>query len=85
MGLGSPALESEEHFGRRANRAKCRGYDTFLAYGGSSLRVDVKPVDVQDAGKKYLPYDPNISILLGLAGQHFDQGKVLLLKALPQD
>ena len=45
------------------------GYDVFLAYGGSSLRVEVKPEGefVKDRGKKYLPYDPNISILLGFA------------------
>jgi hypothetical protein len=60
------------------------GWTRYQAFAGDALLV-VKiysgGVDKYE-GKKYLPADENVSVLLTLAGAHFDKGRAMVLKEL---
>jgi hypothetical protein len=61
------------------------GYKRFLAYEGDQVVLETHPQNfiVKDyRGKKFLPFDENISILLTIAGKYYDKAKVQLLEAL---
>lgn len=61
------------------------GYKQYLDYEGDLIVLETHPSDfiVKDyRGKKYLPFDENISVLLSIAANHFDNGKTQILQAL---
>jgi len=58
-------------------------YSQFLSYGGARLVLKLRPHIPYD--EHYLPFDENISVLLAIAGEHFDMGKMEVLLALPSE
>jgi hypothetical protein len=61
------------------------GYQRYVDYAGDMLVYDTHPSNfiVEDyRGKTFLPFDENISILLAIASDAFDDGKDLALEAL---
>ena len=61
------------------------GYAKFLAYEGELLVTKTHGHNfmVQEyRGKKYLPFDENISVLLSMAGLSFNSGRDKILQAL---
>jgi len=61
------------------------GFDSYFAVGGKRLDVQKFGKDYlvkSYRGKRYLPFDSNIKILLELAGMSFDTGRMQILKIL---
>lgn len=61
------------------------GWSSYQAFAGQALVVKTYASDFiveKYRGKRYLPFDENISILLTLAGAHFEKGRASVLKAL---
>lgn len=70
-----------------------RGYERYLSYGGDRLVFGENPATwkgtpmefyapKEEAGKKYLPFDENIRVLLTIAGESFISGRGLILTDL---
>ena len=63
------------------------GYKDFIAYAGDKLAILKHRDDERTpelSGKKFLPQDENISVLLDVAGAHFAIGASLAMADLPQ-
>jgi hypothetical protein len=61
-------------------------FTSFTDYMGDSLITKTHPSDfIVEAyrGKKYLPFDENISVLLSMASNSFEEGRKLLLEQMP--
>jgi hypothetical protein len=62
------------------------GYTSYTNYVGDSLIIETYPSDFivkSYRGKKYLPFDDNISVLLSKASNYFEEGRKLLLAEMP--
>jgi len=60
-------------------------YDDIVAYAGDLLVTENHPagfIVTKYVGKKFLPFDENISVLLSLASEQFNAGRELLLPEL---
>lgn len=60
-------------------------YQTYMEYGGNALVTATYPQDYlvnQYRGKKYLPFDENISVLLSVSSRHYEAGKGKTLQIL---
>ena len=61
-------------------------FTSFTNYAGDSLVLEIHPSDFlveSYRGKKYLPFDENISVLLSMASDSFEEGRKLLLEQMP--
>ena len=63
------------------------GYDRYVTFAGDLLLTETYPAGffvAEYSSKKYLPFDENISILLGLASGSFEDGKDQALAAIQE-
>ncbi len=68
------------------------GYQNYIAYGGDRLIIkvyDFAGKDWEDGvkekdGRRYLPPDKNISILMTIASEHFKNAKTGLLEIIQE-
>lgn len=61
-------------------------FTAFTSYGGDLLVIKKHPSDYLVElyrGKKYIPFDENISVLLSMASDSFEEGRNLLLEQMP--
>jgi hypothetical protein len=61
------------------------GWSSYQSFAADALVVRTHSSDyivVDYRGKKYLPFDENISILLTLSGAYFEKGRASVLKGL---
>jgi hypothetical protein len=59
-------------------------YRQIIAYGGDQLVIKEFATNDELRGKKFLPLDENISVLLTVAGDHFTKGTSLVMSKLPR-
>lgn len=60
------------------------GYQLFIDYAGDAAVTDVHPdtyIVEEYRGKTFLPFDENISVLMALAGDQFQEGRTAVLQA----
>lgn len=61
------------------------GWSRYQTYAGGALVIETRSSDggfEEYRGKRYLPFDKNISVLLTIAGAHFDKGRKAVLSEL---
>jgi hypothetical protein len=61
------------------------GYLTLLEYGGDSMLLDIHPegyIVPEYRNKQFMPFDENVSILLGLASDYFETGREKALQLI---
>jgi hypothetical protein len=61
------------------------GWSRYLAYAGNAAVIETYDSSNSVAeyrGKRFLPFDKNISVLLTLASRHFNKGRQLVLNEL---
>jgi hypothetical protein len=64
---------------------RINGFPRYMAYAPGLLIVETRDstyLVAEYRGKRYLPFDKNISVLLTIAGRSFDEGKVEILREL---
>ncbi len=60
-------------------------YQEFVSYSGDKLVLEVHPADfIVDSyrGKKYLPFDENISVLMAVSSDYFQAGQTLIMEEM---